>query len=600
MSTKFLLLALTSIMISLEAQFEVDAQKISDRELHVTIKPNLKAEQALYRESIDFSVADPGIEITEWHTNEPPVIQFDKTFNANKHIYTHKAHFIVMLEKNTNKPINEVKLHMRYMLTDDKKPTIKLFTIQFDKSQETTEKVAELALQESTKIQQPLCKKASNDYSSVFTYWMSIISTKVTESLKNWKKTISLLVEKTDSLFIRGIFVFLLGLLMSLTPCIYPMIPITVGILQTSTGSTLWKNFLLALSYTIGIATTFATLGLLAATGSAQFGHLMGSPLFIIILASILTYLAFSMLGLYEMYIPKFMQPKNHNVQSGSFISAFIFGALSGSVASPCLSPGLVLLLSIVATLGNKLLGFILLFLFGLGLGLPLLIIGTFSNSLNLLPRAGMWMIEVKKVFGFMLMSMVFYYLNTLMPWSLLLWTIALFLLAMGIYYGISVSSYETKFIKRYKYSVSFILLVLGLLTFVQAFKAHYNPIPDDIPEFWLNSFQEAQQKALQEQKLLLVDFGASWCSSCMIIKRNLLHSPLVTEKLTSIVTVYIDCTDPVAEPCHSLQKKFSILGFPTILLVDPTTDKILKKWGSELLDVTPEEFVQEVHSYRS
>ena len=109
-----------------------------------------------------------------------------------------------------------------------------------------------------------------------------------------------------------------------------------------------------------------------------------------------MAYLALSMFGFYDMYVPNILQTKNNVNHKGSLFSAFVFGAISGSIASPCLSPGLALLLTIVATLGNNLLGFLLLFSFGIGLSIPLLIIGTFSSSINILPQAGMWMIEVK------------------------------------------------------------------------------------------------------------------------------------------------------------------------------------------------------------
>ena len=158
----------------------------------------------------------------------------------------------------------------------------------------------------------------------------------------------------------------------------------------------------------------------------------MNHPAFILPDGNTLVYLALAMIGLYDMYIPRFMQPRDHKINHGSFISAFAFGAISGIVASPCLSPGLVCLLCIVTTLGSKLLGFILLFAFGVGLGIPLLIIGTFSSSLSLLPSAGMWMIEVKKIFGFLMLAMCLYFLNYITPWHIMGWIIVAFALIVG------------------------------------------------------------------------------------------------------------------------------------------------------------------------
>jgi len=251
----------------------------------------------------------------------------------------------------------------------------------------------------------------------------------------SWSDYVTALVSHTDSLLLRILLVLFLGILMSLTPCIYPMIPITMGILQSQGSRSIMRNFFLALAYTIGIATTFSLLGLIAVFTGQLFGSFLTHPLVIIPVVGLLGYLGFSMLGFYDMYTPKFLQLNHSNTKNGSLLSAFLFGAASGTVASPCLSPGLVLLLSIVATLGDKLLGFILLFSFGIGLSLPLLLIGTFSSSLALLPHAGTWMVEAKKLFGFMLLGMCFYFLKNIMSWSTLMWSISFFTIATGLFY---------------------------------------------------------------------------------------------------------------------------------------------------------------------
>ncbi len=132
------------------------------------------------------------------------------------------------------------------------------------------------------------------------------------------------------------------------------MIPITVGILQASGTPSAFKNFLLALSYTLGISTTFALLGFVAALGSCVFGEMQGSPWVVIPLATLLIYFGLSMFDWVHLYIPRFLQPKTGKVKGGSPLSAFIFGAISGTIASPCLSPGLVLILNYVTNSGAQ------------------------------------------------------------------------------------------------------------------------------------------------------------------------------------------------------------------------------------------------------
>ena len=399
---------------------------------------------------------------------------------------------------------------------------------------------------------------------------------------------ISKTMEHNNSLFIRLLLVFFLGLLMSLTPCIYPMIPITVGILQTQGTKSVITSFLLALSYTLGIATTFAILGLLAAFAGQAMGSLMTQPLFIIPLIGLLVYLAFSMIGLYDMYVPRFLQPRDHTVQGGSFISVFIFGALSGIIASPCLSPGLVCLLCLVTTLGSKLLGFILLFSFGVGLSVPLLIIGTFSSSLNVLPRAGMWMVEIKKLFGFLMLGMCLYFLNYIVSPVLMQWILLIFVVVLGITF-LAMAWYRYNGTWRYIYGgLGIALLASGLgLTF---YKKNENASGTHV---WLTSYETAREKALTNNKKLFIDISAPYCSICKAIENTLFNQESVQNALmASTVPVKLDGSLAINKP---ILEQFQVIGFPTILLINPETQTIIKKWGPELYGTTSSEFIKQL-----
>ncbi|NBP59452.1 DUF255 domain-containing protein, partial [bacterium] len=159
-----------------------------------------------------------------------------------------------------------------------------------------------------------------------------------TFNAKELIKALQTYLTTTNSVALRILFALVLGILLSLTPCIYPMIPITVGVLQSQGSKSLLTNFLLSSAYTLGISTTFSLFGLLAATSGQAFGHMLANPLFIIFIVALLLYFALSLFGLYNLYIPRFLQ-KKHSIQGGgSFGSIFLFGLISGSVASPCLS----------------------------------------------------------------------------------------------------------------------------------------------------------------------------------------------------------------------------------------------------------------------
>lgn len=414
------------------------------------------------------------------------------------------------------------------------------------------------------------------------------------------KRLVSNAVEKTSSPWIRLLFTFLLGILMSLTPCIYPMVPITVGLLQTTASSSLWRNFLLALSYTVGIATTFALLGLLAAAGSAHFGALLGNAWFVLILVTFLTYMALTMLGICELHVPRFMRGRDSGAANGSFISAFIFGVISGTVASPCLSPGLLLLISIVATIGSKLAGFFLLFTFGIGLGMPLLIIGTFSNALQLMPKAGFWMVEVKKLFGLLLLSMCFYYLSNVLP-SLLVFVLAgLTLLAVGAFYMQTArSGIITRRLRFYRLIFGVLLAGSSLLPFIAAYHAYMqqsNGSPD-LTHSTL-SYAETRAQAVRDHHLIILDFGASWCSSCTAIKKNIIGNEAIRKALPAYTFFYVDCTDPANTESNKLRDAFHVMGYPTVLLIDPVDEKVIAHWGGEIASMSVEQFSTLVLSY--
>jgi len=208
---------------------------------------------------------------------------------------------------------------------------------------------------------------------------------------------------------------FLIGIISSLTPCIYPMIPITLGILQAQASPSVFHNFLLSFFYVTGIATVYATLGYIAATTTVMLGQWLANPWVVALLIALFLYLAFSMFGFYEIYLPRFLQKGSSvKVRKGSLFYSFIFGGISGMAASPCLTPPLALLLGFVATRGSPLVGFLTLFVFAMGMGLLLMVVGTFSNTLTNLPRAGAWMNEIKKFFGFLLIGVAIYFLGHL------------------------------------------------------------------------------------------------------------------------------------------------------------------------------------------
>jgi thiol:disulfide interchange protein DsbD len=207
---------------------------------------------------------------------------------------------------------------------------------------------------------------------------------------------------------------FLAGILTSLLPCIYPMIPITVGILQGQGATTIWRNFQLAFAYVNGMAIVYAMLGYLCAKSAVLFGSWFSSTWFIIAAVLFFLYLAGSMLGLYNLYIPQALQTRAVRVDGGSVVQCFMLGMVAATVASPCIAPPLAVLIGFVAKQANPLIGFAALYLFALGMGMILLAVGTFSGLINLLPRAGGWLERTKQCMGFVLIGVCVYFVQPL------------------------------------------------------------------------------------------------------------------------------------------------------------------------------------------
>jgi len=364
------------------------------------------------------------------------------------------------------------------------------------------------------------------------------------------------------------------------------------------------KNFFLALAYTLGMATMFAVLGLVVTSCGVHCGQLLINPIFVVVLVCFLAYLGFSMFGLYDMYIPRFLQPRQGQVKRGSWISAFFFGIVSGTIASPCMSPGLALLLSIVTGLGNKLVGFLLLFVFGIGSSIPLLIIGTFSSSLQVLPRAGMWMVEVKKVFGFMLISICFYYLQNILPLYLVLWLGAVFFVLCGLYCLGRVVSARTLIGRLFALIMGMLLTVSGVYGFYSGYKQWHGITEYSMAHatVWRADYTQAIEQAIQSNTKILLDFGADWCSLCTQLERRVLHtSDFITGiKTLPIIALKIDGTVQSSEPYASLMKEFNIVGLPTVILLDPQARTVIKRWHSELLQRPIHTFIEELGNLTS
>ncbi|MFC1842359.1 protein-disulfide reductase DsbD family protein [Candidatus Dependentiae bacterium] len=560
---------------------KVSYNKIDTKTKEISITIPINKGDFVYKDYINISADHPDIEISEWEANLEPITHFSKEFRETKKIFNQNVTLTVKTVQNTKQKTQDIKdahIHLSYYLHS--KRGMAEETIPFD--MKLPNEMQEIETQVNTNVVTEKNRASGNANKK-----------EKKKTKKSWTQYLQDLVKKTKSTWIRIVLALLLGILLSLTPCIYPMVPITVGILQAQGSKSLFSNFFLSFVYVMGIAITFAVLGLIAAFTGQIFGSILANPIFVSIVVAFMIYLALSMFGFYEIYIPRFMQTKGDSPNKKSILSIFLFGVASGSIASPCVSPGLVLLLSIVTAMGSKLLGFLLLFAFGLGLGVPLIIIGTFSGSMNKLPKAGMWMLEIKKVFGLLLFGVCFYFLNNILPWNVLLWIIAGFMMLVGIFYLYSVSKYDSPFWKFFKNLFGVSCIVLSVLAAFNAIKETYIKKPAKIINFWKQDYEKALSQAKKENKKLFIDFTTKVCSICKAIDKKVFRNKQVISTLkTHFINVKVDGTDQSKEPFATLHKKYKIFGFPTFLLIDPNTGAIIKRWSAEFYDMPNQEIL--------
>lgn len=568
------LLALGTTVYANNPTFTIDP--IDEQTHSISITFDIQSPDFLYDEFIAFSADNPAITLSKWRASQQPQSHYDTTFKETKKMYTQPVTLSLTAHTESAKDL-DANILFSYYLHANKKIVQMQMPVSFHMQTLANDAaIAKEAVEESNTPQ---------EVSDIPAY---------TESHESFSAYLSHLVKNSDSFVVRMLLVMMLGLLLSLTPCIYPMIPITVGILQAQAHKSIGRNFLISLSYTFGIATTFAMLGLFAAYTGQMFGNFMAKPSVILTIVALLIYLAGSMIGLYEMYTPRFLQNSNTSIKGGSFATAFIFGAMSGTVASPCLSPGLLLLLTLVTTLANKFMGFALLFAFGIGLSLPLLIIGTFSNSLNVLPRAGMWMVDIKQFFGFVMLAMCLYFLQNIMPMYAIYALATLLCIGTGLFYLYKARSAYTPTTRLVKNIVGMVCIAASV--YIGAITAKSWMTCQESPDgscLWFYDYAHALETAKQHKKHVLVDVGAPYCSLCKAIDKKVLTPETLEACQEYCVFVKVDAADESHAVHAPLLKKHNVMGAPTLLLIDQENEEEITRWGGELYQKSGKEFTE-------
>ncbi len=354
--------------------------------------------------------------------------------------------------------------------------------------------------------------------------------------------------------------IFLGGLALNLTPCVYPLIPITMAYFGGQTKGRPGRTFALASVYVLGMCATYSALGVLAASTGGILGGILQNPLALIFVAIVLVALGLSMMGLYDIQVP--MALRNRITSRSGFGGALFMGLTVGLVAAPCVGPFVVALLAYVGQVGSPLLGFWLFFVLSLGLGLPYLFLGGFTGAATGLPRAGAWMVWVKKVFGCVMFAMAIYFVNPLLPDAVARFAIPVALVASGIYLGFV----EGSPIRSSGFRLARIATAAACVIIAAALM-----MPASASEgiAWEPYSEEALGAAITAGRPVLIDFTAEWCLPCKELDRFTFTDPRVVAEAARFAALKADITSQVSPDVAALQSEYAILGAPTIVFFD-------------------------------
>ena len=367
------------------------------------------------------------------------------------------------------------------------------------------------------------------------------------------------------------------GFLVSLTPCVYPMIAVTVSIFGARQARSRWEGALLSLSFVLGIVAMFVPIGVLAGLSGSVFGSALQSRWVILGVSLLFLALAASLFGAFELALPAGLTNRLAEIGGIGHKGAFLLGLVCGLIASPCTGPVLTGILTWIAQTRSAPLGALAMGAFALGLGFPFFLVGTFAIQL---PKSGRWMVHVKSALGIVLIVVALHFASTAFP-AIASWAkpgLWLYVAAgAACVVGIALGAIHREFselgagVKIAKAS-GVLLVSAGGFALVAALGQ-----PSHAPNWRFEDVEAVRAEAVAGGKPLVVDFTAAWCGACKQLDRLTFSSPDVQPELDRFFKVKVDATNDDDPKVAATMEKYNVVGLPTVLVFDSTGKEAMR-----------------------
>jgi thiol:disulfide interchange protein DsbD len=356
---------------------------------------------------------------------------------------------------------------------------------------------------------------------------------------------------------------FLGGLLLNLTPCVFPMVGVTVSIFGARRREALPKAMTSAVLYVLGICLTYTVLGVIAALTGGLFGAALQNVWVMVALGGAMILLSLGMFGVYEMQPPLWVMNRLGGASATNFAGAFLSGLGVGIIAAPCVGPFVVAVLALIAQRGDVGFGLGTMFTLSLGLGFPYLFLATFSNLLTALPKSGDWMVWVKHVFGAIMIAFGLYFISLGVAPALTPWVLPVALVAGGILLGfVDPSAGPRGRVRAFAQSLGLLALVAGIVPATMMVQAQMRTL----------TFQPydpaAVQASLAAGRPVMMDFSADWCIPCHEMEVTTLSDPRVVAAARRFDRYKVDLTKYDSPEAEASRRRYAITGVPTVVFL--------------------------------